>query len=64
MSSIRFSRVCRKFLRELNLKSFAQAELNHCHHRGGLLERNRAQSKPTPEDDAAEQAIREARARR
>ena len=31
----------------------------------GLLERSRAQSKPTPEDDAAvEQAIREARARR
>ena len=31
----------------------------------GLLERSRAQSKPTPEEDAAvEQAIREARARR
>jgi hypothetical protein len=35
-SDFSFHRVHRKVLRELNLKSFAQVELNHCHQRDGL----------------------------
>ena len=31
-----FDRVRRTFLRELNLKSFAQVEFNYCHQRDGL----------------------------
>ena len=31
-----FDRLCSEFLRELNLKSFAQVELNYRHHRDGL----------------------------